>query len=59
MGSKDYCITCKFAGNSSGGQVKCNLHNKWVDQYGTCNDYIWVKARSHFKSFLTWLATFF
>lgn len=53
----NYCIECKFAGKTSGSSVYCNKHLDWVEKYGSCNDYIWIKARSRFEFIQSWLFT--
>ncbi len=55
----NYCIECKFAGEVSGSQVKCNKHQTWMDKYGSCDDYIWIKARSRFKFRRAWIIILF
>lgn len=37
----NYCNDCKFAGSSSGGQIYCNHHSRWMDKWASCTDYIW------------------
>lgn len=41
----DYCIDCKYGGKTSGSNIHCDKHDRWMDKHGHCSDYIWVKAR--------------
>lgn len=45
--SKNYCVECKFAGQTSGEQVYCTKHETWMGKWGSCSDYIWIKSRFH------------
>jgi len=42
----DYCIDCKYGGKTSGSNIHCDKHDRWMDKHGHCSDYIWIKART-------------
>ncbi len=39
-----YCVECKFGGQTAGQEIWCNKHQTWMPKYGSCSDWIYWKA---------------